>query len=89
MKTEFIDFSPSAGKSALHPVPKSADDGATLDWSGSTSEEEGRDRRWTMSLSRKSSKEKHPTLSRKAVVEKQDILYTGMSAVKSGIWAYY
>ena len=39
-KAEFIDFSPSTGKSTLHPVPKSSDDGATLDWSGPTTDDD-------------------------------------------------
>ncbi|EJD03634.1 uncharacterized protein FOMMEDRAFT_166988 [Fomitiporia mediterranea MF3/22] len=75
VKPEFVDFSPSVGKASLHPVPTSADDGATLDWSGSTDDEK-HERKWTMSLSRKSSKDKHPTLSRKALVERQDSQYS-------------
>lgn len=76
-KAEFIDFSPSTGKSTLHPVPKSSDDGATLDWSGPTTDDDKHEKKWTMSLPRRSSKEKKLPLSRKALVEKQDVQYSG------------
>ncbi|KAH8119878.1 hypothetical protein DFH11DRAFT_1499342 [Phellopilus nigrolimitatus] len=75
-KAEFVDFSPSVGRVPLHPVPTSANDGATLDWSGTASDEEKRERKWTMPLSRKSSKDKYPALARKGIVEKQESLYS-------------
>ncbi|KAI5121170.1 hypothetical protein M0805_007167 [Coniferiporia weirii] len=75
LTADFVDFSPSAGKAKMHPVPTSADEGATLDWSGSSLEEEKRERKWSMSISRRSSKDKYPILSRKGLVEKQASLY--------------
>jgi hypothetical protein len=74
---EFVDFSPAVGTSSLHPIPASADDGATLDWSMTTSDDEKRERKWSLSLSRKSSSEKSATLSRKALVEKQETSFSG------------
>ncbi|THH09613.1 hypothetical protein EW145_g1894 [Phellinidium pouzarii] len=75
MKTDFVDFSPSVGKAVMHPVPTSTDDGATLDWSGVVLDEEKRERKWTIPLSRKPSKDKHPILSRKRLMERQASLY--------------
>ncbi|KAL5519275.1 hypothetical protein ACEPAH_958 [Sanghuangporus vaninii] len=76
VKAEFIDFSPSTGKSSLHPIPKSSDDGATLDWSGLATDDDKHEKKWTMPLPRRSSKDKKPPLSRKALVEKQDVQYS-------------
>ncbi|OCB87908.1 hypothetical protein A7U60_g5045 [Sanghuangporus baumii] len=86
IKAEFIDFSPSTGKSSLHPVPKSSDDGATLDWSGSAADDDKHEKKWTMPLPRRSSKDKNPPLSRKALVEKQDVKYSEkISRIKANL----
>jgi hypothetical protein len=75
-KSSEIDFSPSTGIIALHPVPLSSNGGATLDWTGSSSDEERHDRKWTLSITRAKSKDKLP-LASKAIVEKQDSIFTG------------
>lgn len=73
-----LDFSPSTGKVALtYPVPRSSDDGNTLDWSGVASDDEKRDRRWSMGIHRKTPKEKSSPLSRKGFVDKQEAVYEG------------
>ncbi|KAJ7110005.1 hypothetical protein C8R44DRAFT_634387 [Mycena epipterygia] len=58
---------PSPGRSGssitTHPVPSSSDEGTTLDWSGVGSEDDRLDRRWTMSISKRKDKEKHPSNS--------------------------
>jgi len=74
-KSSEIDFSPSTAITPLHPVPTSSNGGATLDWTGSLSDD---DRKWTLSISRAKSKDKLP-LTSKAVVEKQNSLFTGAS----------
>lgn len=80
MRTEFVDFSPSIGKTKSHPIPTSADDGATLDWSGTlTSDDEKRERKWSVHLTRKPSKEKYPPVSRKRELEKQTLAYSRKS----------
>ena len=70
-----VDFSPSVGTVPLHPVPLSANDGATLDWAGSASDED-RDKRWQLHLPMRR-RDKSSVASTKAVVEKQETLYTG------------
>lgn len=73
-----VDFSPSTGKIPMHPIPMSANDGATLDWSGAQSDEEKRERKWSMHLPRKSSKDKHTSpVTHKGIIEKQASLYSG------------
>ncbi|KAG1813279.1 uncharacterized protein BJ212DRAFT_1482736 [Suillus subaureus] len=67
-----IDFSPSVQAVPLHPVPLSSNAGATLDWTGSQSEEERLERRW--SLGKRKGKDR-ASLSNKAVLEKQDTLF--------------
>jgi hypothetical protein len=75
---DMVDFSPSVSRPPLHPVPTSSNDGATLDWSGVHSEDEKRERKWPMSLSRRvSSKDKSSPVTRGAIVEQQDSLYAG------------
>lgn len=76
-QTEVIDFSPSVGATPLHPVPSSSNDGTTLDWSGDASDDDRRERKWSMPLSRKAPKDKPSPLGRKGVVEKQESLYAG------------
>ena len=51
-----IDFSPSVGVAPFKAVPTSLDGGSTLDWSG-TPVEEVRDRRWSLSRSKRKSRE--------------------------------
>lgn len=67
-----IDFSPSVQAVPLHPVPLSSNAGATLDWTGSQSEEEKLERRW--SLGKRKGKDR-ASFSNKAVLEKQDTLF--------------
>jgi hypothetical protein len=78
--TSEIDFSPSTGVSSatepLHPVPSSLDDGATLDWTGSGSEDERHERRWSFSISKLKGKEKAPQ-SNSVVIEEQQSRYSG------------
>ena len=85
-KSSEIDFSPSTGITPLHPVPLSSNGGATLDWTGPSSDEEKHDRKWTLSISRAKSKDKLP-LASKAVVEKQDSIFTGLSLLSRSIVA--
>ncbi|KAI0652002.1 hypothetical protein C8Q79DRAFT_935724 [Trametes meyenii] len=69
-----IDFSPATGSAPPHPVPSSSDGGATLDWSVHSSEE-ARERRWSISITKR--KGKGPSLgSPRDVIEKQEVLYT-------------
>ena len=74
---DLVDFSPSIAKPPLHPVPTSPNDGATLDWSGVYSEDERRERKWSVSLTRRVSKDKSSPISKKAIVEQQASLYAG------------
>lgn len=74
-----IDFSPSVGNDTMvgaHPVPMSSNDGTTLDWAGSHSEDEKPDKRWSLRSKRKP-KDKGTGNSSKDVVEKQKALYAG------------
>lgn len=73
-----IDFSPSIGTIPLHPVPSSSNGGATLDWTGLTSEDEKTEKRWILPIHKRRHKEKYPPLSTRTIVEKQDTLYAGM-----------
>ncbi|KIJ66325.1 hypothetical protein HYDPIDRAFT_26686 [Hydnomerulius pinastri MD-312] len=70
-----VDFSPSTRSAPLHPVPLSSNGGTTLDWTGSHSEDERLDRRWTISRGKRKDKEKMLSSS-KAVTEKQEALFT-------------
>lgn len=58
-------------------MPLSSNGGATLDWTGPSSDDEKHDRKWTLSITRAKSKDKLP-LANKAIVEKQDSIFTGM-----------
>ncbi|KAH7909790.1 hypothetical protein BJ138DRAFT_1154407 [Hygrophoropsis aurantiaca] len=69
-----IDFSPSTRVAPIHPVPLSSNGGATLDWTGSLSEEEKGEKRW-LSINKRKGKEKALTSS-KTVVEKQEVLFS-------------
>jgi hypothetical protein len=78
-----VDFSPSVGDTfALHPVPVSSNDGATLDWSGYDAMEERHDRKWSISVAKR--KGKHKPTTPAAFVEQQDSLYTGRSFLVKG-----
>ncbi|KAF9225416.1 hypothetical protein BS17DRAFT_598284 [Gyrodon lividus] len=70
-----VDFSPSTRSAPLHPVPLSSNGGATLDWTGSQSEEERLDRKWTITRNKWKGKEKILP-SNTAIVEKQEALFT-------------
>ncbi|EMD41889.1 hypothetical protein CERSUDRAFT_110441 [Gelatoporia subvermispora B] len=79
-----VDFSPSVGTIPLHPVPSSSNGGATLDWTGSTSEEDKSDKKWTLSVTKRRHKSKHSHSTSRTVVEKQDSLYADkISRIKS------
>ncbi|EKM61344.1 uncharacterized protein PHACADRAFT_111833 [Phanerochaete carnosa HHB-10118-sp] len=69
-----IDFSPSVGLIPPHPVPSSSNGGATLDWTGSNSEDE-RDKRWSLSITRRRHRDRYPAGASKTIVEKQESLY--------------
>jgi hypothetical protein len=72
-----LDFSPSVGIDRLHPVPTSTDDGATLDWTGTLSEEDKSDRKWSLSMTKRKPKEKLlPALSKDAL-ERQVVSFSG------------
>ena len=71
-----IDFSPSVGGVPLHPVPSSSNGGATLDWTGSASEDE-RDKRWSLSISKRKHRDKTSFYATRSIVEKQETLYVG------------
>ncbi|KAG8219476.1 hypothetical protein J3R82DRAFT_405 [Butyriboletus roseoflavus] len=73
--TSEVDFSPSTRSVPLHPVPLSSNGGATLDWTGSQSEDEKLDRRWSISRGKRMAKERMLPSS-KSIVEKQEALFT-------------
>lgn len=73
-----VDFSPSIGTMPLHPVPSSSNGGATLDWTGSTSEDEKAEKRWPLHLPKRKHKDRSSLPSSRNVVEKQDTIYAGM-----------
>ncbi|KAH9937313.1 uncharacterized protein B0H18DRAFT_1113170 [Fomitopsis serialis] len=79
-----VDFSPSVGTVPPHPVPLSANDGATLDWAGSASEDD-RDKRWPLHLHRRK-RDRFTAASSRAVVEKQETLYSDkLARIKSKV----
>ncbi|KZT74998.1 hypothetical protein DAEQUDRAFT_16854 [Daedalea quercina L-15889] len=79
-----VDFSPSVGTVPLHPVPLSANGGATLDWAGSASDED-REKRWPLHLSMRK-RDRSSAASSKAVVEKQETLYADkLARIKSKV----
>ncbi|KAF7311109.1 hypothetical protein HMN09_00655100 [Mycena chlorophos] len=63
-------------KIANHPVPSSSDEGTTLDWSGIGSDDD-KERRWTMSMSRRKEKDKQPSDS---AVETRESMHTAKLA---------
>jgi hypothetical protein len=89
IESDEVDFGPSTdgrteyshdsqGRIRLHPVPTSADNGSTFDWS-LTSASDSSDRRWTLSMSKRKGKEKEPLVSR-SQLEKQEKAYAGRCA---------
>lgn len=83
-----VDFSPSTRSVPLHPVPLSSNGGATLDWTGSHSEEDNLDRRWTISRGKRKAKDRMLPSS-KPIVEKQEALFTGLSREYSSLTSTY
>ncbi|KAI0830464.1 hypothetical protein BC628DRAFT_1295658, partial [Trametes gibbosa] len=68
-----VDFSPAVGTTSLHPVPSSLNGGITLDWAVPPPEE-ARERRWSISITKRKGKE--PSIaSSKELVEKQLSVY--------------
>ncbi|KAH8997325.1 hypothetical protein EDB92DRAFT_2052299 [Lactarius akahatsu] len=70
-----LDFSPSVGIDRLHPVPTSVDDGATLDWGGTLSEEDKTDRKWSLSITKRRHKDKPLPVLSKDTLEKQEAAF--------------
>jgi hypothetical protein len=70
-----LDFGPSVGAFAAHPVPASLDNGATLDWSGSASRTDGR---WKISATKRKGKEPLPPSS--LLVDHQETAHAGERA---------
>ena len=73
-----IDFSPSIGVVPPHPVPSSSDGGATLDWTGSGSEDDRDTKRWPLSISKRRHRDKYPAGASKPVVEQAESLFAGV-----------
>ncbi|THV07634.1 hypothetical protein K435DRAFT_833489 [Dendrothele bispora CBS 962.96] len=73
-----IDFSPSTGatptiaKLPLHPVPTSHDDGHTLDWSNHSWEDE-KDKRWSLSTSKRKGKEKEVSVDPSEILKQEAV----------------
>jgi hypothetical protein len=58
------DFVASLGASVPHPMPRSLNDGATLDWSGKEAVEEPKhDRKWSLSITKRKIKDKAMSIS--------------------------
>ena len=57
------DFVASLDATVPHPMPRSLDDGATLDWSGKeTFDEPKHDRKWSLSITKRKTKDKAMSL---------------------------
>ncbi|PPR08127.1 hypothetical protein CVT24_012371 [Panaeolus cyanescens] len=73
--TSDVDFSPSVGLlesiSNSHPVPTSIDNGDTLDWTGTTSEES--DHRWAKALGKRRERDRLPPLG--VIVDEQEQIF--------------
>lgn len=81
-----VDFSPSIGTMPLHPVPSSSNGGATLDWTGSTSEDEKAEKRWPLHLPKRKHKDRSSLPSSRNVVEKQDTIYADkLARIRSSV----
>lgn len=70
-----VDFSPYTRSVPPHPVPHSSNGGATLDWTGSQSEDEKLDRLWPLHRGKRKGKEKAQP-SNRVIIEKQETLFT-------------
>ena len=74
-----IDFSPSTGifdpPVQAHPIPSSLDNGTTLDWTGTVSEDG--DKRWGITIGRRKDKDRLPPL--RVVVDQQEQIHKGKS----------
>ncbi|KAH9858039.1 hypothetical protein C2E23DRAFT_899584 [Lenzites betulinus] len=68
-----VDFSPAVGTTSLHPVPSSLNGGITLDWSVPPPDE-ARERRWSISITKRKGKEPSFAASKESV-EKQLSIY--------------
>jgi hypothetical protein len=72
-----VDFSPSTGvfdpPTLTHPIPSSSDNGATLDWSGTFSDDG--DKRWVITMGKKRDKNKLPPL--RVMIDQQEQIHKG------------
>ncbi|CAA7265940.1 unnamed protein product [Cyclocybe aegerita] len=69
-----VDFSPSTGAEPLpplHPIPASLDNGMTLDWTGTPTDDS--DKRWAISIGKK--KEKDKMLPLGVIIDQQEKTY--------------
>ena len=58
------NFTTAMDASVPHPMPRSIDNGATLDWSGKEPVEEPRhDRRWSLAITKRKTKDKATSVS--------------------------
>lgn len=58
-------------------MPTSTDDGATLDWGGTLSEEEKADKKWTLSLTKRKRKDNHSLVLSRDALERQEVTFSG------------
>ncbi|KAJ7103322.1 hypothetical protein B0H15DRAFT_975630, partial [Mycena belliarum] len=74
--TREMDPGPSSERASVgvtnHPIPTSLDEGTTLDWSGFGSDDDRLERRWSISISKRKDREKHPSNS---TVETRQSMY--------------
>lgn len=82
-----MDFSPSVGIDRLHPVPTSTDDGATLDWGGTLSEEDKTEKKWSLSLPKRKPKDKPSSALSKDALERQEGGFSGKASYYTGEYA--
>lgn len=61
-------------------MPTSTDDGATLDWGGTFSEEDKSDRKWSLLTKRRPKDKPFPNLSRD-LLERQEAAFSGNASV--------
>jgi len=76
------DFITALDTSVPHPMPRSMNNGATLDWSGKEPVEEPRhDRRWSLAITKRKTKDKAtsvPSLDHSALGVPRDPNYDGL-----------
>jgi hypothetical protein len=58
-------------------VPTSVDDGATLDWGGTLSEEDKTDRKWPLSITKRRHKDKPLPVLSKDTLDRQEAAFSG------------